>query len=166
MHPAATRRTAQALAPEAGQQRRHLPAGPAGVAVLLPPRRPRAGGTGDPRGRAERARLAPGLERLQRQLAAELGLPFAFASHFAPDYLYAALDLYRRISALGALAKPYAMVGVNVFAADTDAEARRLFTSLQQQFLNLVRGTPRQLPPPVDTMDGAGTRPSGRTSSA
>ena len=89
------------------------------------------------------------------RLAAELGLPFAFASHFAPDYLHAALDLYRRdFQPSEPLAKPYAMVGVNVFAADTDAEARRLFTSLQQPFLNLIRGTPRQLPPPVDSMDG------------
>jgi luciferase family oxidoreductase group 1 len=89
------------------------------------------------------------------QLAAALGLPFAFASHFAPDYLYAALDLYRRnFRPSETLSEPYAMVGVNVFAADTDVEARRLFTSLQQQFVNLVRGTPRQLPPPVESMDG------------
>ncbi len=89
------------------------------------------------------------------QLAAALGLPFAFASHFAPDYLYAALDLYRRdFQPSATLAEPYAMVGVNVIAADTDAEARRLFTSLQQLFVKLVRGTPRQLPPPVVSMDG------------
>jgi luciferase family oxidoreductase group 1 len=87
-------------------------------------------------------------------LAAELGLPFAFASHFAPDYLHAALALYRQhFEPSDRLAKPHVMVGVNVFAADTDAEARRLFTSLQQQWLNLVRGTPGQLPPPVDSMD-------------
>ncbi|MBA3947638.1 MAG: LLM class flavin-dependent oxidoreductase [Herpetosiphonaceae bacterium] len=89
------------------------------------------------------------------RLAAELGLPFAFASHFAPDYLYHALDLYRRnFKPSSSLDRPYAMVGVNVFAADTDAEAQRLFTSLQQQFVNLARGTPGQLPPPVDSMDG------------
>ncbi len=89
------------------------------------------------------------------QLAAALGLPFAFASHFAPDYLYAALDLYRRnFRPSETLAEPYAMVGVNVIAADTDAEARRLSTSLQQLFVNLVRGNPRQLPPPLDSMDG------------
>jgi luciferase family oxidoreductase group 1 len=84
------------------------------------------------------------------RLAAEMGLPFAFASHFAPDYLGTALELYRsgfRPSA--ANAKPHAMVGVNVFAADTDAEARLLFTSLQQQFLNLIRGNPGQLQPPA-----------------
>ena len=89
------------------------------------------------------------------RLAAELGLPFAFASHFAPDFLHEALALYRRhFEASEQLSEPYAMVGVNVFAADTDADARRLFTSAQQQFLNLIRGTPSLLPPPVDSMDG------------
>ena len=87
------------------------------------------------------------------QVAAELGLPFAFASHFAPDYLFAALDIYRRnFKPSQTLQKPYVIVGANVFAADSDDEAQRLFTSLQQQFLNLVRGTPGQLPPPVDDM--------------
>ena len=87
------------------------------------------------------------------RLAAALGLPFAFASHFAPDLLHEALQLYRRhFEPSETLKEPYAAVGVNVFAADTDAEARRLFTSLQQLFLNLVRGTPGQLPPPVDDM--------------
>lgn len=85
------------------------------------------------------------------QLAAELGLPFAFASHFAPEYLLHALHLYRNnFKPSRALAEPYAMVGVNVFAADTDEEARRLFTSLQQAFLNLTRGTPGPIPPPID----------------
>jgi luciferase family oxidoreductase group 1 len=89
------------------------------------------------------------------QLAAELGLPFAFASHFAPDDLLAALDAYRRrFRPSPALASPYAMVGATTFAADTDADARRLFTSLQQQFVQLRRGTPGPLPPPVDSMDG------------
>ena len=89
------------------------------------------------------------------RLAAELGLPFAFASHFAPDYLLAALDLYRtNFKPSEWLDEPHVMVGVNVFAADTDAEARRLFTSLQQAFLNLIRGHPGPLPPPVESMDG------------
>ncbi|ONB71850.1 hypothetical protein AQ905_00120 [Burkholderia pseudomallei] len=91
------------------------------------------------------------------QLAAMLGLPFAFASHFAPDYLMRALDVYRaQFRPSAALDKPYAMVGVNVFAADTDDDARRLFTSLQQQFLKLRRGTPGQLPPPVESLDALG----------
>ena len=89
------------------------------------------------------------------RLAAALGLPFAFASHFAPDYLHVALELYREhFRPSDQLDRPYAMVGVNVFAANTDAEARRLFTSLQQQFLNLIRGIPDKTPPPIDTMDG------------
>ena len=89
------------------------------------------------------------------QLAARLGLPFAFASHFAPDYLQVALQEYRRaFEPSEALRAPYAMVGVNVVAAETDAEAQGLVTSLYQQFVNLRRGTPGRLQPPVDTMEG------------
>jgi luciferase family oxidoreductase group 1 len=85
------------------------------------------------------------------QLAAALGLPFAFASHFAPTYLLDAAAVYRRSFQPSAdWPRPYLMVGMNVIAAETDAEARRLFTSLQQAFVNLRRGRPRQLPPPVD----------------
>ena len=88
------------------------------------------------------------------QLAAELGLPYAFASHFAPGALMPALDAYRRGFKLSAqLDRPYAMAGVNVLVAGTDAEARRLFTSVQQQFARMVRGTPGLLPPPVDDID-------------
>jgi luciferase family oxidoreductase group 1 len=90
------------------------------------------------------------------QLAAELGLPFAFASHFAPDYLLHALEVYReRFRPSDDLKEPYAMACLNVIAAETDAEARRLFTSLQQAFVNLRRGRPGQLPPPVETLEGA-----------
>jgi luciferase family oxidoreductase group 1 len=96
-----------------------------------------------------------GSSAFSASLAAELGLPFAFASHFAPDFLLAALQLYRdNFKQSDRLAQPRVMVGVNVIAADTDAEARRQFTSLQQQALNMVRGTPGQLPPPVDSMEG------------
>jgi luciferase family oxidoreductase group 1 len=95
-----------------------------------------------------------GSSTFSAQLAAMLGLPFAFASHFAPAELMRALALYRsRFQPSQQLRKPYAMVGVNVFAADSDAEAQRLFTSLQQQFISLRRGTPGPLPPPVDSMD-------------
>jgi luciferase family oxidoreductase group 1 len=88
------------------------------------------------------------------QLAAALGLPFAFASHFAPDQLMSALQLYRtRFEPSAQLDKPYAMVGVNVFAADSDSEAQRLFSSLQQQFVNLRRGTPGLLQPPVEFIE-------------
>jgi luciferase family oxidoreductase group 1 len=90
------------------------------------------------------------------QLAAALGLPFAFASHFAPDQLLNALRLYRaQFRPSAALAKPYAVVGVNVFAAETNEEAQRLFTSLQQQFVNLRRGTPGQLQPPVEHIEAS-----------
>ena len=85
------------------------------------------------------------------QLAALLGLPFAFASHFAPDYLPHALEIYRRdFRQSDALKAPYAMPCINVFAAETDEEARFLFTSLQQAFINLRRGTPGPLPPPIN----------------
>jgi luciferase family oxidoreductase group 1 len=85
------------------------------------------------------------------RLAASLGLPYAFASHFAPDALDAALDVYRREFRPSArLAKPHAMLAINVVAAASDAEARRLFTSQQQAFVNLRRGAPGLLPPPVD----------------
>jgi luciferase family oxidoreductase group 1 len=85
------------------------------------------------------------------RLAAEMGLPFAFASHFAPDYLLPALDLYRKnFKPSDALEKPHVMVGMNAFVADADAEAWRLFSSLQQAFLNIIRGTRRNLAPPVD----------------
>ena len=88
------------------------------------------------------------------QLAAMMGLPFAFASHFAPDQLMTAINLYRaNFRPSEALDKPHVMVAASVFAAETDEEGRRLATSLQQQFLNLRRGTPGQLPPPVDDMD-------------
>src|SRR5450631_1360550 len=80
------------------------------------------------------------------QLAAALGLPFAFAAHFAPELLLPALTVYRkRFQASRELARAYAMVCVNVIAADTDAEARRLFTSHQQAFTQLRRGRPGQL---------------------
>ncbi|MGZ4704878.1 MAG: LLM class flavin-dependent oxidoreductase [Acidimicrobiales bacterium] len=88
------------------------------------------------------------------QLAAALGLPYAFASHFAPDALLAALQTYRAdFQPSDALDQPYAMIGVNVTAADTDAEARRLFTTVQQGFTNLRRGTPGPYPPPIDDID-------------
>jgi luciferase family oxidoreductase group 1 len=83
------------------------------------------------------------------QLAAALGLPFAFASHFAPADLDAALSIYRsQFKASAHLQRPYVMVGLNVVAADTDEEAAFLFTSLQQAFVNLRLGRPGPLPPP------------------
>ncbi|MEP9375871.1 LLM class flavin-dependent oxidoreductase [Aquabacter sp. CN5-332] len=88
------------------------------------------------------------------QLAAMLGLPYAFASHFAPDALMQALAVYReRFEPSAQLAKPHAMVGVNIIAADADAQARRLFTSAQQAFTNMVRGTRGLLPEPIDDIE-------------
>ena len=88
------------------------------------------------------------------QLAAALGLPFAFAAHFAPEYLYAASRLYREQFRPGdVLKKPYLIVAVAVIAADTDAAARRLFTTPQQRFLRLIRNQPVELLPPVDSME-------------
>jgi luciferase family oxidoreductase group 1 len=88
-------------------------------------------------------------------LAAALGLRYAFASHFAPDDLDAALQLYREEFRESAeLKKPYAMAAVGICAADTDAKAARLFTSFQQSFANVRRGVPGPLPPPVESMEG------------
>ena len=88
------------------------------------------------------------------QLAARLGLPYAFASHFAPDALLQALQLYRRdFKPSAQLAQPYAMIGVNVIAADTDAAARRLFTSVQQQCTNMFRRARGLLQPPIDDIE-------------
>jgi luciferase family oxidoreductase group 1 len=88
------------------------------------------------------------------QVAAALGLPYAFASHFAPAAMMQAIEIYReRFQPSEQLAKPYVILGVNVFAADTDAEGRRLMSSMQQTFLNLRRGMPAQLQPPVDDFE-------------
>jgi len=88
------------------------------------------------------------------QLAAALGLPYAFASHFAPDDLLPALEVYRaKFRPSAQLDRPYAMVGANVIAAETDAAARRLFTSAQQAFTNLFRGARGQLLPPIDDIE-------------
>ncbi|MFM6992680.1 MAG: LLM class flavin-dependent oxidoreductase [Rhodoferax sp.] len=85
------------------------------------------------------------------QLAAALGLPYAFASHFAPGYLMQAIEIYRaNFRPSRQLDKPYVMLGFNVFAADTDEEAAFRATSMQQAFVNLRSGRPRQLPPPVE----------------
>jgi luciferase family oxidoreductase group 1 len=88
------------------------------------------------------------------QLAAALGLPYSFASHFAPDALLPALEIYRdRFQPSEQLHQPYAMVAANVIAANDDAQARRLFTSLQQSFTNVLRGRRGRLPPPVDDIE-------------
>lgn len=96
-----------------------------------------------------------GSSTFSAQLAARLGLPFAFAAHFAPDYLFAAAELYHeQFKPSAQLLTPHFMVAVQVIAADTDEGARRLFTTPQQRFLRLIRNQPVELLPPVDSMDG------------
>jgi luciferase family oxidoreductase group 1 len=88
------------------------------------------------------------------QLAGRLGLPFAFAAHFAPEYLYAAAEIYEEhFRASETLDRPYFMVAVQAIAAETNAAARRLFTTSQQRFLRLIRNQPVELLPPVDSME-------------
>jgi luciferase family oxidoreductase group 1 len=88
------------------------------------------------------------------QLAAQLGLPYAFASHFAPDYLMVALAFYRQgFEPSEQLSAPYAMVGVNIIAADTDAEARRFATTQQMSFTNIFRGARGLSQPPIDDIE-------------
>ena len=94
------------------------------------------------------------------QLAAALGLPYAFASHFAPDALEEALAAYRAAFTPSAQReRSYAMAGVNVFVGDTDREAQRLFTSAQQQFTNMVRNRRGKLQPPLDDIETYWTPP-------
>ncbi len=87
-------------------------------------------------------------------LAAEFGLPYAFASHFAPDMLLDALRIYRaRFKPSAQLDKPYAMVGVNIIAAESDAEAKRLATTQQMSFANIFRGARKLSQPPIDDIE-------------
>jgi luciferase family oxidoreductase group 1 len=88
------------------------------------------------------------------QLAAMLGLPYAFASHFAPDHLMQAMEIYRATFKPSAqLQKPYAMAGVNVIAADTDEEAQHLFTSLQMRFADMAKGVRGFMKPPINNIE-------------
>src|SRR6204780_3927884 len=87
-------------------------------------------------------------------LAAELGLPYSFASHFAPELLLPALEIYRtRFKPSDQLDRPYAMVGVNIIAADSDGEARRLATTQQMSFTNIFRGAHSLSQPPIDDIE-------------
>ena len=95
-----------------------------------------------------------GSSSFSAQLAARLGLPFAFAAHFAPDSLYEATVLYHsKFQPSKTLARPYLMVAAPVIAAETDRAAQRLFTTAQQRFLRLIRNQPVELLPPVDSME-------------
>jgi len=101
------------------------------------------------------------------QLAAMLGLPYGFASHFAPAQMEEAIALYRsQFKPSEWLARPYVMLGLNLVAAETDAEARRLFTSLEQAFQNLRSGRPSRLPPPLDQVPAVAPLRDGPLASA
>ena len=118
-----------------------------------------------PAGPAQRVRAVPaagtrvplsilGSSTFGAMLAAEFGLPYAFASHFAPDLLLPALDIYRsRFKPSEQLSSPYAMVGVNIIAADSDDEARRLATTQQMSFTNIFRGNRGLSQPPIDDIE-------------
>lgn len=118
---------------------------------------------GDPRMSGVRAIPGEGLQipvwllgssDFSARLAGQLGFPFGFASHFAPNFTLPALQLYRKhFQASASLQQPYAMVGVNVIAAETDEDAHWLATSMQQQVLSLFRGRPGQLQPPVENIE-------------
>ncbi|MAZ26566.1 MAG: LLM class flavin-dependent oxidoreductase [Cytophagaceae bacterium] len=96
-----------------------------------------------------------GSSTFSAQLAAKLGLPYAFASHFAPTHLFDALAQYRKYFSLSAKAKkPYTLAAVNIIAADTDKEAQKLATSLHQMAMGIITGQRHPLPPPVDSMEG------------
>ncbi|WP_172330468.1 LLM class flavin-dependent oxidoreductase [Mangrovicoccus sp. HB161399] len=96
------------------------------------------------------------------QLAAHLGLPYAFASHFAPDALEDAISVYRASFRPGAIQSPHFMLAVNIFAADTDAEGARIRTSMQQGFINLRKGAAGPLPRPVDDLATVASEPEIR----
>lgn len=97
------------------------------------------------------------------QLAASLGLPYAFAGHFAPALMLQALELYReQFQPSERLAQPYSMAGVTAVVADSDEEARHHFTSIEQQVLSLLRGFPGQIKPPVPAMDPLWNAPEKR----
>jgi luciferase family oxidoreductase group 1 len=152
--PGTDQATARALRRDMGLERDSFPNDVVELQMLLGPLQP-----------GQTVRAIPGIDLnvpiwllgsslFSAQLAAILGLPFAFASHFAPELLMQALEIYReRFEPSQQCEKPHAMVAVNVIAAETDAQAQRLFTSLQQQKLNLRRSAPAPLPPPVDELD-------------
>ena len=101
-----------------------------------------------------------GSSTFSAQLAAMLGLPFAFASHFAPTYLDKSIEIYRnKFKASETLKEPYVIAAVNVVAADTDKEANRLFTSIQLRALGMLKGSQMPLQPPVNDIDSVWSKP-------
>jgi luciferase family oxidoreductase group 1 len=152
--PGTDMRTARALRRDLKTSAEHFPEDVIELQRLFGPPQPNQALTAVPGAGLQVPLWILGSSLFGAQLAAMLGLPFAFASHFAPDALVQALEVYRaNFQPSAQLDAPYVMLGVSVFAADTDAEAVRLFTSVQQQFTNLFRGAPGKLLPPRDSMD-------------
>src|SRR6185503_2982618 len=143
-------RTAVALRRNLGSSVDHFPQDVQELLAYLGPARPGQALRAIPGENSKVPVWILGSSHYGAHLAAALGLPYAFASHFAPDDLDFAVSLYRQqFEPSPYLDKPYVMLGLNVFAAETGEEARFLFTSLQQAFINLRTGHPSQLPPPL-----------------
>jgi luciferase family oxidoreductase group 1 len=146
--------TMQALRRDMGQNREDFPALLEELRTYLGPEKPEQAVKAIPGQGSNVPITLLGSSVFSAQLAGMLGLPFAFAAHFAPEYLYAAAQLYReQFQPSEILQKPYLMVAVQVIATETDASARRLFTTPQQRFLRLIRNRPVELLPPVDSME-------------
>lgn len=151
--PGSDQRTARALRRDLSSNADHFPQDVLELQALLGPPQPGQTIFAVPGTGLEVPLWILGSSLFGAQVAAAYGLPFGFASHFAPDALLQALQIYRaRFQPSERLDRPHAMAVVNVVVADTDREAERLFTSIQQQFANLYRGTPGQLQPPRETM--------------
>ena len=151
--PGSDQRTARALRRDLTSNADHFPQDVLELQALLGPPQPGQTVFAVPGTGLEVPLWILGSSLFGAQVAAAYGLPFGFASHFAPDALLQALQIYRaRFQPSARLERPHAMAVVNVVVADTDREAERLFTSIQQQFANLYRGTPVQLQPPRETM--------------
>ncbi|GAA0602377.1 LLM class flavin-dependent oxidoreductase [Caenispirillum bisanense] len=156
--PGTDQRTARALRRDLGNSGDSFPDDVVELQALLGPERPGQAVRAVPGTGSQVPLWLLGSSLFSARLAAMLGLPFAFASHFASDAMMHAVRLYRsEFRPSEQLARPYVMLGVNVFAADDAEAARRLFTSLQQQFIALRRGRPGKLPPPVDDIAAVGS---------
>jgi luciferase family oxidoreductase group 1 len=151
--PGADFQTMRALRRDLGQSGDDFPALLAELRTYLGPEKPGQAVKAIPGQDSNVPITLLGSSGFSAQLAGRLGVPFAFAAHFAPEYLLAAAQLYREnFRPSETLSKPYLMVALQVIAAETDAAARRLFTTSQQRFLRLIRNQPVELLPPVDSM--------------
>ncbi len=152
--PGADFQTMRALRRDLNQSDEHFPALVEELQTYLGPERPGQVVKAFPGQGSNVPITLLGSSTFSAQLAAAKGLPFAFAAHFAPDALHVAARLYReQFRPSQVLKQPYLMVAVQVIAAETDAAAKRLFTTAQQRFLRLIRNEPVELLPPVDSME-------------